>query len=81
MLLADVVRFCTVPGNFSVLNVDPTFSLGSFDVTVTTHSHLMLNLKDKKLKHPTMIGPLFIHVRKDFSAYHFFSSSLICGRL
>ena len=28
-------------------------------------------------KHPTMIGPLFIHVKKDFTAYHFFSSSLV----
>ena len=79
-MLDDLVRFCTVPGNFSVLSVDPTFSLGSFDVTVTTYSHLMLNLKDKKLKHSTMIGPPFIHVRKDFSAYHFFASSLVSQR-
>ena len=79
-MLDDIVRFCTVPGNFSVLSVDPTFSLGSFDVTVTTYSHLMLNPKDKKFKHPTMIGPLFIHVRKDFSAYHFFASSLVSLR-
>ena len=79
-ILDDVVRFCTVPGNFSVLSVDPTFSLGSFDVTVTTYGHLMLNPKDKSFSHPTMIGPLFVHVRKDFSAYHFFASSLVSLR-
>ena len=79
-MLDDVVRFYTVPGNCSVLSVDPTFSLGSFDVTVTTYGHLLLTMKDRKLKHPTMIGPLFIHVRKDFSAYHFFASSLVSQR-
>ena len=36
--LDDLVRFCTLSGNFSVLSVDPTFSLGAFDVTVTTYN-------------------------------------------
>ena len=34
--LNDVVRFCTNE-DFRVLTVDPTFSLGDFDVTVTPH--------------------------------------------
>ena len=28
-------------------------------------------------KSPTLIGPMFVHVKKDFTTYHFFSSSLI----
>lgn len=75
-MLADLSRFCTNQRKFSILGVDPTFSLGDFDVTVTTYHHLMLSSKTSS-KHPTVIGPLFIHVKKDFTAYHFFSSSLI----
>ena len=75
-MLNDLERFCTSQRRFSILGVDPTFSLGDFDVTVTTYHHLMLSSKTNS-KHPTMIGPLFIHVKKDFTAYHFFSSSLI----
>ena len=76
-MLDDLVRFCTVPGSFSVLSVDPTFSLGSFDVTVTTYRHLLLKSGEK---HPYMIGPLFVHLKKDFAAYHFFASSLVGKR-
>ena len=33
----DLVRFCTNGDEFCVLGFDPTFNLGSFDVTVTTY--------------------------------------------
>ena len=33
--LDDLVRFCTMSGNFSILTVDPSFNLGDFDVTPT----------------------------------------------
>ena len=74
--LNDVNRFCTNDNTFSILGVDPTFSLGDFDVTVTTYKHLMLESRIDS-KPPTMIGPMFIHVKKDFASYHFFFSSLI----
>ena len=38
--LIDLERFCCNPSAFSVLTVDPTFSLGDFDVTPTTYRHL-----------------------------------------
>ena len=34
--LNDLERFCCNESNFGVLTVDPTFSLGDFDITVTT---------------------------------------------
>ena len=40
--LNDLVRFCTVPGNFSILTIDPTFNLGDFDVTPVTYRHQLL---------------------------------------
>lgn len=40
--LDDLVRFCTVPANFAVLTVDPTFNLGDFDVTPTAYRNLLL---------------------------------------
>ena len=78
--LDDLVRFCTNPVSFSVCGADPTFSLGAFDVTVTTYQHLLLRCVDAPEKAPTMIGPLFVHLKKDFEAYHFFTSSLVSKR-
>ena len=80
--LDDLVRFCTPPQNFSILGVDPTFNLGDFDVTVTTYRHLLLQPEGSPTgKPPVMLGPMFIHVRKDFAAYHFFTSSLVGQRV
>ena len=74
-ILTDLSRFCTNQRKFSILGVNPTFSLGDFDVTVTAYHHLMLFSKTSS-KHSTVIGLLFTNV-KDFTAYHFFLSSLI----
>lgn len=35
--LSDLERFCCRKSNFGVLTVDPTFSLGDFDVSVATY--------------------------------------------
>ena len=39
--LFDLDRFCCNAAQFSILTVDPTFSLGDFDVTPTTYRHLL----------------------------------------
>lgn len=52
--LNDVARFCCNPFEFSVLTVDPTFSLGDFDVTPTTYRHLLL-VSNRSGKSPVMI--------------------------
>ena len=50
-------------------------------MTVTTYHHLLLQPQGNATgRSPVMIGPLFIHVRKDFATYHFFSSSLVGQR-
>ena len=74
--LHDVGRFCTHKDSFTVFGVDPTFTLGDFDVTITTYRHLLLQSKSSG-KSPVMIGPIFVHMCKDFATYHFFASSLI----
>ena len=43
--LKGIVRFCTSPFEFCVLTVDPTFSLGDFDVTLVTYRNLLLQTK------------------------------------
>ena len=43
--LADLQRFCTSSLDFGVLTVDPTFSLGDFDVTPITYRHLLLETR------------------------------------
>ena len=76
----DLVRFCTGEKH-CIFGVDPTFNLGKFDVTVTTYQHLLLQHKGDSLKKsPTLLGPMFIHVCKDFASYHFFSSFLVGQR-
>lgn len=74
--LFDLERFCCNASAFSVITVDPTFSLGDFDVTPTTYRHLLLRVK-RTGKPPVMLGPIMIHYRKNFSAYVFLASSLI----
>ena len=64
--LDDLVRFCTDKNQFGVLTVDPTFTLGDFDVTVTTYRHLLLECK-RTMKHPAFIGPVMVHFKKSFS--------------
>ena len=46
------------------------FSLGEFDVTVMAYKHLM-HFSHATSKYPVVIGPVFVHVKKDFAAYHF----------
>ena len=43
--LNDMTRFCTSSSEFGILTVDPTFSLGEFDVTPVTYRHLLLEMK------------------------------------
>ena len=35
--MIDLVWFCTFKDDFGDMTVDPTFSLGQFDVTITTY--------------------------------------------
>lgn len=68
--LDDIVRFCTIPDNFSVLTVDPTFNLGDFDVTPMTYRHRLL-VSCRSGRDPVMVGPVMIHYRKTFHTYVF----------
>ena len=40
--LTDLVRFSTNPNCFSVLSIDPTFSLGDFNVTCIAYRNLLV---------------------------------------
>ena len=74
--LNDIARFCCNPFEFSVLTVDPTFTLGDFDVTPTTYRHLLLTC-NRSGKPPVMIGPILIHYKKSFQSYLFLASSMV----
>ena len=74
--LADMVKFCTKPSKFSVLQVDPTFDLGPFHVTATQYENLHL-LDRRSGKHPAMLGPIYIHRQKKELTYDGFVSQLI----
>ena len=72
----DLIRFCTNNQRFSVLTVDTTFNLGEFYVTPITYQHLMLENVHTG-KHPTMLGPMLVHQRTQFSTFNYFCSTLI----
>ena len=74
--LDDFVKFCTSDTKFGIVTIDPTFSLGEFDVTVTTYRHLVLQCK-RSCEHPVFIGPVMIHYKKSFATYLFFASTLL----
>ena len=68
--LNDLVRFCTPANNFSIVTIDPTFSLGDFDVTVITYHHSLL-ISRQADQPPAIIGPILIHYKKTFATYLF----------
>ena len=39
--ISDLVHFCTPEDEFGIMTIDPTFSLGKFDVTVIMYRHLL----------------------------------------
>ena len=43
--LSDMVKFCTNEDVFGIVTIDPTFSLGDFDVTILTYQQLLLQCK------------------------------------
>ena len=79
--LDNLVRFCTKDSaQPSILTFDPTFSLGAFDVTVSTYKHPLIvfrNPNEHTSRHPNLLGPILIHQRKQFANYHYFTSTLV----
>ena len=66
--LDNLVWFCSHSSvQPSILTFDSTFSLGKFDVTVSTYKHPLIvfcNLCEHTARNPSLIGPVLIHQRK-----------------
>ena len=74
--ISDLNRFCTDIDDFFVMTIDPTFSLGDFDVTPIMYRNLLFH--SRRTGHPPVcIGPVMIHYRKTYETYLFFASSLV----
>lgn len=73
--LADLGRFCTNPQRFGVLGVDTVFNCGNFYATPTTYPHLLL-VDKKRMKSPTMLGPMAIHKRLNTECYNYLAASI-----
>lgn len=72
----ELKKFCTNQLKFSIFQVDPTFNLGNFSVTTTAYEHLFL-IDRKTGKHPSMLGPIFIHQKKEKQTFQIFSDFLV----
>jgi len=85
-MLDNLVRFCVSSESSlqpTILTFDPTFSLGEFDVTVSTYKHPLVVFRNPcghTAKHPSLIGPVLIHQRKQFVNYHYLTSTLVSFR-
>lgn len=71
-----MTRLCASSTDLRILTIDPTLSLGAFDVTPITYRRLLLETKRYGTS-PVFLGPLLIHYRKTFATYLFFASSLV----
>lgn len=74
--LDDIVRFCTDEREFGILTVDPTFTLGDFDITVTTYRHLLLHCR-RTIVQLSLVLSWYISIRH--SQPTFFSVQLLLG--
>ena len=74
--ISDLDRFATDPREYSTFTADTTYNLGDFYVTPTTYQHLMLEHTTTG-KHPTLVGPVLVHQRKNFPAFNYFANTLI----
>lgn len=74
--LRDIAHFATNPSKFSVVSIDPTFSLGEFSVTCIAY-HNLLVIDPHTHESPILLGPILVHQRKTLETYHFFASTLV----
>lgn len=72
--LRDIAHFATNPSKFSVLSIDPTFSLGEF--TCIAYRNLLV-IDPRTHESPILLGPILVHQQKTFETYHFFASTLV----
>ena len=73
--LADLVKFCCNPNDYSIFGIDVTYDIGPFFVTTMTYRHLML-LDKESGSHPNFPGPMMLHTDEGAPAFHYFISTL-----
>lgn len=66
--LHDLVHFSTSTSEFCIITIDPTFTLGDFDVTPITYRHLLLETKWNK-QPSIFLGPVLLHYKKTFAPF------------
>ncbi|RMZ94276.1 Mediator of RNA polymerase II transcription subunit 15, partial [Brachionus plicatilis] len=73
--LFDLVRFGSFEKYYSVINFDTTYNLGDFYVSYFTYRNLSLNINGTD-QHPIFMGPLMVHLKKDFDCYYYFTEQV-----
>lgn len=71
----DLIRFCSKT-NKSILSIDTTFNIGPYYLTVCVYRHPFL-INEETNAPPAMIGPAFIHQKREALSYHKFASNLV----
>ena len=69
----DIIRFCAI--GHSILNIETTFKLGDFYVSLTSFRNLSLYSPRTK-NFPVHVGPIMVHTTKEASNFIYFAHSL-----
>lgn len=73
IMCEELGKFTSSPLLTFPFSVDPTFSLGAFEVTPIVYKHMFLRSKITG-EHPVFLGPAMVHHRKDHATYKILSS-------
>ena len=74
--LGNLARYSTSELDFSIVQLDPTFSLGSYECTPISYRHVMLRSKRSGAS-PVRLGPVLIHFRKDEKTFRHFLLTIV----
>ena len=71
--LQDLVQFLTNSRKFSIFTADTTYNTGNF-----CYTYHMQAFDATSKKHSTRACPILVHQRRNFVAFNYFASTLIC---
>lgn len=74
--LGDLARYSTSELDFCIAQLDPTFSLGSYESKPISYQQVMLRSKRMGVS-PVRLGPVLIHFRKDEKTFRHFLLTIV----
>ena len=74
--LQELAKYSTSELDFSIVQLDPTFNLGSNECTPMSYRNLLLTSK-RSGGSPVRLGPVLLHYRKDEKTFRNFLQTVV----